>query len=355
LLSCSSRPGSYGSAQGTQMDAQEAVTQFKGAQQLGQSVGGAAQAQGALGLTSHDADPKQALQGLIESIDPKHQGQHASEKKANGREPGDPVETFAKPYVVLDTPSAAILASPATIASFSGQDTSLTAQGDVHAAAAHTASLVSGQTTSLYTHQGELQAIAANGDLSLRAHTDQLEMLADSTLSIVCVNGEITVTAKRIEMVGGDSKMVLNEADIDFITPGTFITKAAAHEWGGPASGSASVPVLPSGAAPRLPELSDKPTLEKPVFSEALGFTEFPSAWLPFASAKQAIAFEDQRELGRLLAGTGEDFTMSLLTQQPKEVRYALSVNHGWSIEQGIEVASDDADSTDAKGEEGND
>jgi type VI secretion system secreted protein VgrG len=167
LLSCSSRAGSYGSAQGTQMDAQESVGQFKGAQQLGQSLGGAAQAQGALGLTSHDADPTQALQGLIEAIDPKHNGKHPSEKKANGREPGDPVESFAKPYVVLDTPSAALFASPATIASFSGQDTSLTAQGDVHAAAAHTASLVSGQTTSLYTHQGELQAIAANGDLSL--------------------------------------------------------------------------------------------------------------------------------------------------------------------------------------------
>ena len=245
LLSCSSRPGTYGSAQSTQMDAQEAASQFKGAQQLGHSLGGAAQAQGALGLTSHDADPKQALQGLIESIDPKHHGKHEGQYKANGREQGDPVETFAKPYVLLDTPSAAILASPATIATFSGQDTSLTAQGDVHAAAAHTASLVSGQTTSLYTHQGELQAIAANGDLSLRAHTDALALLADSTLSIVCVNGEITVTAKRIEMVGGDSKVVLDEADIDFITPGTFITKAAAHEWGGAASGSASVPGLP--------------------------------------------------------------------------------------------------------------
>jgi hypothetical protein len=65
------------------------------------------------------------------------------------------------------------------------------------------------------------------------------------TLSIVCVNGEITVTAKRIEIVGGDSKVVLNEADIDFITPGTFITKSAEHAWGGPASGSADVAALP--------------------------------------------------------------------------------------------------------------
>ncbi len=151
LLSTTARAGSYGSAQGTQMDAQEAVAQLKGAQQLGQALGDAASAQGAMKLPSHTADKKHALQGLIESIDPKHDGKHDSEKKANGRESGDPVETFAKPYVLLDTPSAAVFASPATIASFSGQDTSLSAQGDVHAAAAHTASLISGETTSLYT------------------------------------------------------------------------------------------------------------------------------------------------------------------------------------------------------------
>ena len=246
LLSSTSRAGSYGSAQGTQMDAQEAAAQLKGAQQLGQGLSDAAQAQGALPLFSHGKSAKAALQWLIQAIDPQHDGKHASEKKAHGREPGDPVETFSQPLIMLDTPSAALFASPATIASFSGQDTSLTAQGDVHAAAAHTASLVSGQTTSLYTHQGELQVIAANGDLSLRAHTDQLEMLADDTLSIVCVNGEITVTAsQRIEIVGGDSKVVLDGADIDFITPGTFTAKAAAHEWGSAASGSASMPSLP--------------------------------------------------------------------------------------------------------------
>jgi len=246
LLSTTARAGTYGSAQGTQMDAQEAVAQLKGAQQLGQALGDAASAQGAMKLASHTAAKQEALQGLIESIDPKHDGKHASEKKANGREAGDPVEQFAKPYVVLDTPSAAVIASPATIASFSGQDTSLTAQDDVHAAAAHTASLVSGQTTSLYTHQGELQTIAANGNFSLRAHTDQMEILADKDITVISVNDEITITAsQRIEIVGGDSKVVLDGGNIDFITSGAFTVKAASHEWAGGGSGSARLPTMP--------------------------------------------------------------------------------------------------------------
>lgn len=250
LLSTAARAGTYGSAHGTQMDAQEAVAQLKSAQQLGRALGDAAQGQGALQLPSHAANDKEALQGLIRAIDPQLDGKHASEKKANGRDPGDPVEKFAKPYVLLDTPSAALLTSPATLAAFSGQDTSLTAQGDVHAAAAHTASWVSGQTTSLYTHQGELQAIAANGSLSLRAHTDQMEILADKDITVVSVNNEITITAsQRVEMIGGDSKVVLDSSNIDFITSGTFVVKAASHGWAGGGSGSAVLPGLPDSRA----------------------------------------------------------------------------------------------------------
>ncbi|MCR5883310.1 type VI secretion system tip protein VgrG [Rhizobacter sp. J219] len=174
LLSSTARRGSYGSAQGGQLDVQEAVAQLKGAQQLGQALSDAAKAQGALALTSHEAQAQAALQGLLEAIDVQKDGKHASEQQGASREASEPVAQFARPFVVFDTPSAAITASPTSIASYSGQDTTLVAQGDLHAAVAHTASLVSGEATSLYTHEGELQAIAANGRLSLRAHTDAL-------------------------------------------------------------------------------------------------------------------------------------------------------------------------------------
>jgi type VI secretion system secreted protein VgrG len=248
LLSSTARAGSYGSAQGGQLDVHEAVAQLKGAQQLGQTLGQAAQGQGALGLTSHEAKAQEAVQALLDAIDLEKDGKHPSEQQGANRDARDPVAQFAKPYIVFDTPSAALTVSPASIASYSGQDTTLTAQGDIHAAAAHTASLISGETTSLYTHEGELQAIAANGKLSLRAHTDALELLADQDITVVSVNDEITLTAKeRIEIVGGDSKVVLDGANIDFVTPGGFAVKAASHAWAGGGSGSAVVPALPTG------------------------------------------------------------------------------------------------------------
>lgn len=253
LFSATTRAGSYGSAQGGQMDTQEAVAQLKGAQQLGRTLGQAARAQGALPLSSHDASAQQAWHGLLQAIDIEQSGRHPTARQGPHRDAQNPVAQFAKPYVVLDTPSAAMAASPAAIAAYSGQDTSLVAQADVHAAAAHTASLVAGGTASLYTHEGELQAIAANGRLSLRAHTDALELLADQDITVVSVNDEISITAKqRIEIVGGDSKVVLNGADIEFATPGSFTVKAASHAWGGGVSTPAEISALPEGQAGKL-------------------------------------------------------------------------------------------------------
>ncbi len=253
LLSSTARPGTYGSAEGTQMDAREAVAQLHGANQLAQALGEAASAQGARPLSAN------ALNRVLADIDPAQGGQHPTRKKAQGREETDPIETFAAPHIVLDTPSTALLSSPATIASFSGEDTSLIAQSDIHVAAAHSASFVSGQTTSLYTHEGELQAMAAHGPFSLRGHTDALELLADDSVSVVSVNGEITVTAQRIELIGGDSSLVLDGADITYTTPGGFEVKSASHSWGGGSRGAeVPIPYLPSSLSALQPAEPEK-------------------------------------------------------------------------------------------------
>lgn len=95
------------------------------------------------------------------------------------------------------TSGAALTVSPASIASYSGQDTTLTAQGDLHATAAHTASLVSCEATSLHTHEGELQA----------TQRDQRR---------------------------------------EFSTPGAFTVKGASHTWAGGSKGSAILSSLPA-------------------------------------------------------------------------------------------------------------
>jgi type VI secretion system secreted protein VgrG len=255
LLMCTSARGAQGaSVNSTQMDAAEAVGQLKAARQLGDTLSQSARQQGALGLATHDAS--QALQQHTEAMDPAAQGKYEGAvngqeaKKANGRTLGAPVERFAKPLIHFDTPTTAAFVTPASISLFSGQDTSLTMQGDAHLTSAHTLSSVSGQTTSFYTHAGGIKAITANGPLSLRAHTDAQQIWSDKDLTIQSTMDEIRVQASEsITLTAGQSQIVIKGGDITFTCPGTWTVKAAAHDWSGGGSQAAQLMFLPDGAS----------------------------------------------------------------------------------------------------------
>ena len=233
LVSTTERAGTYGSAASTQMDAAEALSQLRAASDLGRRLGTAARTGDAHGLASFYAG--KSVPKLLDLFDPKMAGKHAGDVngqpalKANGREAGgDPVEAFASPLVLLDTPSAALFATEAGIAMYAGGDLSVVAQSDVQHTAAHTWSSVSGKTSSWYTNDGGIKAYAANGPVSLRAHTDELQIWADKEVTVISVNDEITITAQtKIELIAGQSSVTLEGSNIEFKTPGAFTAKGA--------------------------------------------------------------------------------------------------------------------------------
>jgi type VI secretion system secreted protein VgrG len=252
LLTTQARPGTYGSAVGCQMDAAEALARLNAARELGLRLGDAAAALGAQGLRTH-AD-NEALDKLGRAIDPAHEGRHPD--RVNGQDAvtaadgragaGQPVPAFAEPIVALDSASSLLAASGASTQLYGGQDLSVTAQGDLHHAAAHTYAQVSGQAASLYTHQGGIVAHAANGPVSIRAHTDALQLLAQQGITVTSVNDEIRLYAKdRITLGGGDSSIVLNGPDITFTTPGTYTQHGGSHAFLPGASSPADLPHLP--------------------------------------------------------------------------------------------------------------
>lgn len=254
LLSSTARAQNGHSVEGTQMDVAEALAQLKAAQDLGQRLGEAAGSAQAAQLEAHAPDKSwaQFLKGLDPAQDGRYDGpvngQEAKKAAPGSRTPGEPVERFAKPYVVLDTPSTAAFVSPQSTAVFAGQDLSFAAQADVQFTAAHTYASVSGETTSWFTHSGGIQAKAANGPLSLRAHTGPLELLADQDIQVTSSNDEIRIVANTaITLTAGQAQVKLDGANIDFVCPGSFTVKGAAHEWGGGGSGSAALPSLPTG------------------------------------------------------------------------------------------------------------
>jgi type VI secretion system secreted protein VgrG len=106
---------------------------------------------------------------------------------------------------------------------------------------------VSGGATSLFTHSGGIQAIAANGPVSLQAHTDQLEILADKEVTVISVNDGIEIKAsQKIVLQAGQSSVTLEGSNITFACPGNFTVKGGKHVFDGGASNAGELPALPS-------------------------------------------------------------------------------------------------------------
>ena len=150
---------------------------------------------------------------------------------------------------------SASFVTPTSIHLFSGQDTSVSAQGDLHSTSAHSFSAVSGQTTSLYTHSGGIKAITANAGLSLRAHTDAQQIWSEKDLTVQSTTDEIRVQAsKSITLTAGQSQIVIEGGNITFTCPGAWTVKGACHDWSGGGSGEAVLPLLPTGQVGIAPD-----------------------------------------------------------------------------------------------------
>jgi type VI secretion system secreted protein VgrG len=106
---------------------------------------------------------------------------------------------------------------------------------------------VSANATGLFTHAGGIQAIAANGPVSLQAHTDQLEILADKAITVVSVNDVIEIKAnQKIVLQAGQSSVTLEGGNITFACPGNFTVKGGQHVFEAGSSQAISLPALPS-------------------------------------------------------------------------------------------------------------
>lgn len=251
LASTQARQGTYGSAQGSQMDAQESVARLNAARDLGQRLSTAAGAVGAQGLTGH-AD-EQAVPSVVKLIDPEQDGHHADGEGQTLTVPdddragaGQPVPAFAEPLVVLDSASSLLAASGASTQLYAVQSLSMTAQGDLHQTAGHTYAQVNGQGASLYAHEGGITTHAANGPVSIRAHTDQFQFLVEQGITVSSVNDEIRIFAKdKLAFGAADSGFELNGPDITFTTPGTYQEMGGTHAFLPGSSQAAALPALP--------------------------------------------------------------------------------------------------------------
>jgi type VI secretion system secreted protein VgrG len=252
LLSTSARSQQGCGVSPTQMDALEAVSLLKGAQALGTTLGDAATQQQAL----FSKDAAKAQTDFIAQLDPKEKGKYAgavngqtAQKAKSGARDLDaaqPVEKFGTALVLMDSAASINWATPASTVIYAGQQLHWSTQSDLHMTAAHTVSSVAANAASLFTHGGGIQAIAGNGPVSLQAHTDQLEILADKEITVISVNDCIEIKAKqKIVLQAGQSAVTLEGGDITFACPGKFSVKGGKHLFDKGSKQAAELPHLP--------------------------------------------------------------------------------------------------------------
>ncbi|MEC5384233.1 type VI secretion system Vgr family protein [Uliginosibacterium sp. H3] len=221
----------------TQLDSTEAAGQLKAAFDTASRLSDAA--------SQSEADPlTQAGQ-----IDKFRSTIHQKDAPPDGTGTTDrEVPSFAAAAILVEGPSSIALASPASTTLFASEHLTATAQADAQLTAQHTASFVAGDAASLYTHTGGINAIAANGPVSIQAHDGPVEILADKTVTVTSSNDSISVLAnKKIVLQAGQSSITLEGGNITFACPGNFMVKGGSHAMAGGASAAASLAGLPSG------------------------------------------------------------------------------------------------------------
>lgn len=240
------------SATSTQLDVREAVGQLKGAERTAENLHDTLQQQSVPGLSANPA-----LVALREAIDPEADGKHsgsvngqsAMQPEPGSRDPGaDAVGRFAEPVLIAESPDRIALTTPKSAIASAGGALHMTVQDDAHLTAGQTFAGVAGQHLAVYAHVGPLRTIAANGPVSLQAHTGALELLADQSVTVTATDDRIDVLAsKKIVLQAGQTQVTLEGGDITFACPGTFTVKASEHPFLGGEISAIRTEFLPQG------------------------------------------------------------------------------------------------------------
>lgn len=328
LVSTTARPN----AVSTQMDPTEAAGQLQAARSAAQALSDSAAAQGAPTLKAN-ADQTR----FITLIDPQQDGKYTGPigGQAAAKPSGQSVERFAQPVVLNEGPSDIGLASPAGLVAFAGRSLHATAQQDLHLAAAHTVSVAAGEGAGWFVHSGGIKAVAAAGPLSMQAHTDALDILADKAVTVTSSNGEIHVLAKRaLTLQAGQSAVTLQGGDITFACPGSFSVKGSGNAFVGPESAPAGLSSLPVGNAVASPETPLQTIYSQRVDATALNHADWQLE--DMNGFTQINAYQANTPLGNF-SNEGYSARSFVFADKSSQADALQTQGSGWSVESSLE------------------
>lgn len=300
----------------SQMDAVEARRRFQDAGQLGFNLRNAAEQQDAASVKA-DGKAFDSILGMASAAN-KTANRHAAKpdnRASRSRSPeeerntGSEESTLGQATVAIDSAANLHVSTPNSTAICAGRQTSWTSQRGQQLSAAHSYASVSANAAALFTHGGGLQALAANGSMTLQANRGQLDIVADGHVTVFSIGDQISIKgSKSVALQAGACSLVLDGSDITFLCPGKFTARAGSHQLDAASSQEACFIPLPNAtvsAFRTVVRLIDATTGE--VLSDSPYYVRLKSGVVFFgdtdSEGKTDVAHSDTQELAQILTG----------------------------------------------------
>jgi len=242
---------------------------------------------------------------------------------------------FEKPVVAVESAANLNHTSAGSQLLYAQEHLSWTTQGDSHWVAKHTASLNSGEATTLYTHAGGMTITAAHAPVSLAAHTNALEMLSDQSTTVTSSDAAILVEAQHsITLQAGQSSITLEGGNITIKCPGNFSVKGGSHPFTGGGSDKANLMALPNAKATPLENAIE---LKQTLFAQKdpIEFSSRVDAYQLFYKQKlTSVSYKAYLENGTVVHGTLDEHgqTSHIFTDNQENVIFWLGDGDAWDM-----------------------
>jgi type VI secretion system secreted protein VgrG len=209
--------------QGSQLDREELLKLLAECGELFQSLGQTAAARG-----SRQVDP-QGIEALRQSL--------SQWPEPTSDSPGEPVLALAAEAGIAS-------ATPRSQVHYAGENHDTTAQDHLQLTSGAAMRLQAGKGISAFAQDEGISAIANRGKVLVQAQDDDMVLNAQKNLHLSAAEGEILITAPTIRLVADDGSYIRIGSGVEIGTQGKAIVHAGEHDWVGPKTDSAAIPVF---------------------------------------------------------------------------------------------------------------
>jgi len=157
----------------------------------------------------HDDQATAALQGLAQESGQQHDVADMLKAQNDGvRGTGEPFPELSEPHLVLASPAGIETTSAQSTHIASGEHTVLTAGRNLSIATGDSLFASIKQTFRLFVHKAGMKLIAASGQITVQAHEDDIQVIANKVLSLISQTDWIDLKGKKGVRLHGPECMV---------------------------------------------------------------------------------------------------------------------------------------------------